>query len=172
MKGIVLVTKIELLKPNKSHTKEIINLIKKTKVLDVNSEYLYYLQTIHFKKYCCVAIDKNKVIGFVSGYIIPNNKNNTLFIWQVAVDKNYRGLGLAQKLILKIIHRKSSKNIEFIHTTVSPSNKSSVRVFEKVAQTLKTKIKKNDFLKKNDFTNSHEDEPLYKIGPFNLKEKK
>lgn len=101
-----MATKIKLLKPNKSHTKEIIKLVKDTKVLDVNSEYLYYLQSIHFKDYCCVAIDEktNKVVGFVSGYLIPNE--NTLFIWQVAVNSNYRGLGLAQKLILKIAKEK------------------------------------------------------------------
>lgn len=165
-------TKIKLVKPKKSHTKEIIKLVKDTKVLDVNSEYLYYLQTIHFKDYCCVAIDetKNKVIGFVSGYLIPNE--NSLFIWQVAVDSNYRGLGLAQRLILKIAKRKECNKINYIKTTVSPSNSSSIRVFEKVAKELNTKIKKSKFLKMKDFENSHEDEPMYTIGSFKLKGKK
>lgn len=165
-------TKIKFIKPKKFHTVEIIKLIKDTQVLDVNSEYLYYLQTTHFKDFCCVAIDekKNKVIGFVSGYLIPNEK--TLFIWQVAINSDYRGLGLAQRLILKIAKRKSCKNINFIKTTVSPSNSSSIRVFEKVAIELKTKIKKSKFLKKKDFTNAHEDEPMYTIGSFKLKGKK
>ncbi|MDD2895911.1 MAG: diaminobutyrate acetyltransferase [Aliarcobacter sp.] len=164
--------KIKFSKPKKSQTKEIIKLVKDTKILDVNSEYLYYLQTIHFNEFCCVALDetkKDKVIGFVSGYLIPNE--NSLFIWQVAVDEKYRGLGLAQRMILKIVNRKSIKKINFIKTTVSPSNQSSIRVFEKVASELNTKIKKHKFLKMKDFTNSHEDEPMYVIGSINKKDK-
>lgn len=165
-------SKIKINKPKKSQTKEIIKLVKDTKILDVNSEYLYFLQTIHFNEFCCVAVDEaknNKLIGFVSGYLIPNE--NSLFIWQVAVDKKYRGLGLAQKMILKIVNRKAMKKINFIKTTVSPSNKSSIRVFEKVAYELNTKIKKHKFLKMKDFTNSHEDEPMYVIGSINKKDK-
>ena len=164
---------IKFVKPKKSHTKEIIKLVKNTKVLDINSEYLYYLQTIHFNKFCCVAFDKkekNRVIGFVSGYLIP--EENSLFIWQVAVHEKYRGLGIATKMILKIVSRKSIEKIDFIKTTVSPNNKSSIKVFEKVAKILKTKIKKYNFLKSRDFTNSHEDEPIYIIGPINKKDKK
>jgi L-2,4-diaminobutyric acid acetyltransferase len=167
-----LSSKIKINKPKKSQTKEIIKLVKDTKILDVNSEYLYFLQTIHFNEFCCVAVDEaknNKLIGFVSGYLIPNE--NSLFIWQVAVDKKYRGLGLAQKMILKIVNRKAMKKINFIKTTVSPSNKSSIRVFEKVAYELNTKIKKHKFLKMKDFTNSHEDEPMYVIGSINKKDK-
>lgn len=165
-------SKIHFNKPKKSQTKEIIKLVKETKILDVNSEYLYYLQTIHFNKFCCVAFDeskKNNVIGFVSGYLIPNE--DSLFIWQVAVNEKYRGLGLAQRMILTIVKRKSMQKIKFIKTTVSPSNQSSIRVFEKVALALNTKLKKEKFLKMKDFTHSHEDEPMYVIGPINTKEK-
>lgn len=165
-------SKINFQKPKKSQTKEIIKLVKDTKILDVNSEYLYYLQTIHFNKFCCVAVDenkKNRVIGFVSAYLIPDE--NSLFIWQVAVNEKYRGLGLAQKMILNIANRKAMKKINYIKTTVSPSNQSSIRVFEKVANELNTKIKKHKFLKMKDFTNSHEDEPMYVIGSINKKDK-
>lgn len=165
-------SKIKFCKPKKSQTKEIIKLVKDTKILDVNSEYLYYLQTIHFNKFCCVAVDENKkdkVIGFVSGYLIPDE--NSLFIWQVAVNEKYRGLGLAQRMILNIANRKAMKKINYIKTTVSPSNQSSIRVFEKVANELNTKIKKHKFLKMKDFTNSHEDEPMYVIGTINKKDK-
>lgn len=165
-----MATKIKFQKPKKSQTKGIIKLIENSKVLDVNSEYLYYLQTIHFKEYCCVITDDKEVIGFTSGYKIPNE--DTLFIWQVTVDKKYRGQNLASKMILKIINRKSLKNIRYIKSTVSPSNLSSIKVFQKCAQELRTNIKKKKFLIKNDFNSSHEDEPLYKIGPFKLKEKK
>lgn len=62
-------------------------------------------------------------------------------------------------------------DLQFINTTVSPSNNSSIRVFEKLTEELKTKIINKSFFEKEDFNNSHEEEVLYEIGPFKLKEK-
>ncbi|RXK12829.1 diaminobutyrate acetyltransferase [Halarcobacter mediterraneus] len=155
---------ISIRKPRKQDGKKIHELVKSTKVLDVNSEYLYLLQATHFSNLCSVAICEEEVIGFVSGYMIPN-ENNTLFIWQVAVDENFRGNDLARRLILDIVQRKEL-NIKFLHTTVSPSNNSSIRVFEKVAKHYETQMTSCEFFTKEDFNNQHEEEVLYKIGPF------
>ena len=163
----MLNNKINICKPSKEQGKKIYKLVQDTKVLDVNSEYLYLLQTTHFSDICSVATYEDKVIGFVSGYMIPNEPN-TLFIWQVAVDSDFRGNDLARRLIMDIIQRKEL-NVNFLHTTVSPSNNSSIRVFEKVASHYETKMEKADFFEISDFTNQHEEEVLYKIGPFNKK---
>jgi len=159
-----------LKKPNKSFSKMIFNLVKSTKVLDVNSEYLYLLQTTHFAKTCSVAILDEKVVGFVSGYRLPD-KPNTLFIWQVAVDSKLRGQNLAKKLMMNILKRKENHDLNYIHTTVSPSNKASIRAFEKLSGDLKTKMVSKSFFEKEDFINQHEEEVLYEIGPFKIKEK-
>jgi L-2,4-diaminobutyric acid acetyltransferase len=111
-----------------------------------------------------VAVHGDKIVGFVSGYMIPNEKD-TLFIWQVAVDENYRGNDLARRLILDIVQREEL-GIDFLHTTVSPSNSSSIRVFEKVANHYETKMESVKFFEEGDFNNQHEEEVLYKIGPF------
>lgn len=158
-------SKITLIKPVKNHFNDVFNLVLDSKVLDVNSEYLYLLQTIHFPDTCSVALDNEKVVGFVSGYIIPNEKNK-LFIWQVAVDSNYRGQNIALKLIDFII-KNNENSIEFVNTTVSPSNNSSIRVFQKLANSYNCPINHIDCFKANDFINSHEDEVLYEIGPIN-----
>lgn len=150
--------------PQKENAQGIFSLVKKSKILDVNSEYLYLLQATHFKDYCSVALDDKKVIGFVSGYLIPN-ESSTLFIWQVAVDEEYRGNDLARKLILNIIKR-DKVDINFVNTTVSPSNKASLRVFEKLSNELNTNIEATKFFEVSDFENQHEEEVLYKIGPF------
>ena len=83
--------------PEKIDAKQIYDLVKKSKVLDLNSHYLYLLQTTHFKNSCSVALFENQIVGFVSGYYLPN-ENDTLFIWQVAVDENHRGKNLALNL--------------------------------------------------------------------------
>ena len=162
--------KIEIRKPQKMDAKSIFNLVKSTKVLDINSEYLYLLQSTHFDDTCAVATDGDTIVGFASGYIEPKDKSN-LFIWQVGVNENYRGQGIAKKLIEFILEHNSNKEIEYIHTTISPSNKSSENLFLKLSKELGANITLEKMFDVNDFNHAHEDEVLYKIGPLH-KEKK
>ncbi|WP_353736691.1 GNAT family N-acetyltransferase [Arcobacter sp.] len=78
--------------------------MKSVVTLDLNSQYLYLLQTTHFQNTCSVTIYNEKIVGFFSGYIIPNDKD-TLFIWQVAVSNEIRGQNLAMKIILDIFNK-------------------------------------------------------------------
>lgn len=160
--------KIYIQKPKKEYAQEIFRLIKNCKVLDVNSEYLYLLQTTHFKECCTVALCDNEVVGYVSGYKIPHHEDK-LFIWQVAIDEKLRGIGLANKLILNTLRRKINSNVRYIHTTVSPDNNSSIKMFSKLAKSLETNMKSKNFFKKEDFINQHEEEVLYEIGPIKQK---
>lgn len=153
-------------KPLKENAKDIYNLIKRGGVLDLNSEYLYLLQCTHFSETCSVVTFNDEIIGFVSGYLLPN-KSDTLFIWQVAVDERFRGQNIAFKTIMNIFN--SNENIKYILSTVSPSNKSSQRVFEKLANHFNTKIENETAFSLEDFLNSHEIEVQYLIGPINNK---
>lgn len=156
-----------LRKPDKNDSKEIFQLIKSVGTLDLNSQYLYLLQTTHFQNTCSVAIYNEKIVGFVSGYIIPDDKE-TLFIWQVAVSNEVRGQNLAMKIILDIFNKNNtSNNIKYILSTVSPSNKASQRVFEKIANKLNTKIENKTLFSIDDFFDVHEEEIQYLIGPIN-----
>ena len=122
---------IKMLNPKKENAKEIFTLIKDTKILDLNSEYLYLLQTTHFSDYCCVALLENKVVGFVSGYIHPQHAD-VYFVWQVGVDSSMRGQGLASQMILNVLNRENLKNINYVHTTISQSNLASQKEFKKI----------------------------------------
>ncbi len=156
-----------LRKPDKNDSKEIFQLIKSVGTLDLNSQYLYLLQTTHFQNTCSVAIYNEKIVGFVSGYIIPDDKE-TLFIWQVAVSNEVRGQNLAMKIILDIFNKNNtSNNIKYILSTVSPSNIASQRVFEKIANKLNTKIENKTLFSIDDFFDAHEEEIQYLIGPIN-----
>ena len=161
-------TRYTIREPEKNDAKHIYDLVKKSKVLDLNSQYLYLLQSTHFKNSCSVALFENQIIGFVSGYYLPN-ENDSLFIWQVAVDENHRGKNLALNLIDNIVSR---KNIRYLISTVTPSNISSQIVFEKFAKKYEANIKKNTLFFIEDFIDSHEEEVQFKIGPIKIKEKK
>jgi L-2,4-diaminobutyric acid acetyltransferase len=155
---------IILRKPEKRDAKQIHILVKKTKILDVNSEYLYLLQATHFRDTCCVAQVDHEIVGFVSGYICPQD-NDVFFVWQVGVDDRYRGKNMAGKMIAHLLGSESLKGIKYIHTTISPSNKASQRVFHKLANELHTAISEEIMFEVSDFNHAHEDEVLYKIGP-------
>lgn len=157
-------SKIIIKNPVKSNAKQIYSLAKKTKILDVNSEYLYLLQTTHFKDTCCVAQIDDEVFGFVSGYIHPQH-SDIFFVWQVGVDNTLRGKNIAGQMIAYLLETKFLKGIKYIHTTISPSNKASQRVFQKLATKLNTTIKEEPMFEIKDFHNAHEDEMLYTIGP-------
>ncbi len=162
---------IKMLNPKKENAKEIFTLIKDTKILDLNSEYLYLLQTTHFSDYCCVALLEDRVVGFVSGYIHPQQAD-VYFVWQVGVDSGMRGQGLASQMILNILNRDNLKNINYVHTTISPSNKASQRVFEKLAKKFNVDVEKEILFEIKDFCNGHEEEVLYTIGPIKKKKEK
>lgn len=155
---------VKLLKPQKENAKEIFTLVKNTKILDVNSEYLYLLQSTHFSDYCCIALVEDKIVGFVSGYIHPQY-DDVYFVWQVGVDSSMRGQGLASQMIVNILNRDHLKDINYIHTTISPSNKASQRVFEKLTKEFNVDVEKETIFEIEDFCHGHEEEVLYKIGP-------
>ena len=153
--------------PQKKDAKKIVDLIKSGGTLDLNSEYLYLLQTTHFNETCSVAVYEDEIIGFVSGYLLPKEEEK-LFIWQVAVSSKFRGQNLAKRIIMDIFNRNNSKKqIKYILSTVSPSNKSSQRVFEKVANDFDTNIKNETLFSLDDFIDAHEIEVQYTIGPIN-----
>lgn len=152
-------------KPQKNDAKEIVNLIKTGGTLDINSEYLYLLQSTHFNETCSVATYEDEIIGFVSGYLVPNEEEK-LFIWQVAVSSKFRGQNLAMQIIMDIFNRNNSiKEIKYILSTVSPSNESSQKVFEKIAKHFDTKIENKTLFSLDDFIDAHEIEVQYLIGP-------
>ena len=79
-------------------------LIARCPPLDRNSLYCNLLQCAHFSATSALAEQEGKVIGFASGYRLPDEPE-TLFIWQVAVDRIARGRALGKHLIFDILSR-------------------------------------------------------------------
>jgi len=142
-------------------------LIDKCKPLDLNSCYAYLLLCRDFSGTCAVFRPEDEVLAFVSGYV-PPGKPDTLFIWQVAVAAELRGLGMAKKLILDILSRDICSGVRFIETTVSPSNQASSALFRSLSSHLAAPLEKQGGFEIDHFPDSgHEAEILFRIGPFN-----
>jgi len=142
--------------------------------LDVNSEYAYMLHGLHHSDSCIVVEIDNRAAGFVSGYRLSKRMpdgwisfDRHLFIWQIAVRPDCRGIGLAKAMLLALIQRPENQNIRFLEATISPLNKASLAVFGHIATVMNADIQAIGKLDKESFGNLHEEEVIYRIGPLN-----
>lgn len=155
---------ISFLNPVCDDAPQIYELIKSSPPLDLNSRYAYMLVATHFAATSIVAKVEDQVVGVVSAYCLPESPQ-TLFVWQVAVDSSMRGKGLAKQLLEHVL--KKSPNARWIETTITPSNSASQKLFKSIAKTLHANVEVLPFFSKSLFKeDAHEDEELYRIGPF------
>ena len=157
---------IHFRKPEIPDARSIELLIRQSPPLDVNSLYCYLLLCAHFSQTCVVTCDVTRICGFISAYIRPEQQD-TLFVWQVAVQKEYRGKGIAGSMLFELLNRSYSRPLRYLETTVGPSNHSSKALFSSLAETLRTPLVQSVLFSADHFGQQvHEEEVLFRIGPF------
>ena len=157
---------IELVQPTAELGATVHKLISECPPLDTNSMYCNLLQSSHFAETAVAAVLENELVGFISGYRIPQ-RPETLFVWQVAVGEKARGQGLAGRMLKEILLREQNRDIKRIETTITPDNKASWALFESLARKLDTEISSIVmFDRKQHFADQHDTEMLVKVGPF------
>lgn len=137
---------------------------KDSKVLDVNSSYSYVLWCHDFANTSIVAEVDGRAVGFVTGYRRSTDPS-TLMVWQVAVDDAYRGHGIAGTMLHRLFDRAQRKGVVAMHTTISPDNAASQRLFESVAAARGLRFERRDLFGADDFPDSHLPEDLYMLEP-------
>lgn len=152
-------------------------LVQRCQPLDTNSVYVYLLLGCHFRDTCVVAERDQEVVGFVSAYIPPRQRE-ALFVWQVAVDAVARGQGLAGRMLDELLGRPACAEVSYLETTVTPSNEPSRRLFQALARRLGTECRTSVLFPSELFSGAdseesadagappHEAEELLRIGPF------
>lgn len=156
---------ITLRKPNPEDGSSVFALIERCKPLDTNSMYCNLLQCSHFRNTAVLAEEQGELIGFISGYLLPEQPD-TLFVWQVAVAKEARGLGLASRMLKELVDR-LSPGVRHLHTSITPGNEASWNTFRRLAKDLNAPLNERVmFDKEQHFNGEHETEMLVHIGPF------
>ncbi|MGM0585941.1 MAG: diaminobutyrate acetyltransferase [Pseudomonadota bacterium] len=141
-------------------------LIKDCAPLDRNSLYCNLLQCDHFADTCVVVELEGEIVGWVSGYIVPD-QTDTLFVWQVAVSEKARGLGLARRMIDHILDREVCEGVEKINTTITRDNAASWALFRSVAARREAPLERDAHFTRDDhFEGRHDTEYMVTIGPF------
>lgn len=141
----------------------IYRLVEHSPPLDLNSSYNYHLLSHHFADTCVVAEINGQVVGFLSAYLMPGD-GETLFVWQIAVDREMRGRKIARLMLSSVLSRPECARVRHLETTVNPSNKVSRRLFESYARDWGGRIEEDVFLEEDAFEDaSHESEILLRI---------
>ncbi|MBW5420847.1 diaminobutyrate acetyltransferase [Streptomyces sp. BG9H] len=138
-----------------------------SKVLDLNSSYSYLLWCRDFAATSVVARDAaGDAAGFITGYIRPE-RPETLMVWQVAVDHDQRGRGLAGALLDGLTAKVArGRRLTTIETTIAPSNTASERLFLSYARRHGASVERRTLFDAGLFPDDgHEPEVLYRIGP-------
>ncbi|MFG3024712.1 diaminobutyrate acetyltransferase [Streptomyces sp. NPDC048254] len=138
-----------------------------SELLDLNSLYTYLLWCRDFAKTSLVARDNGGTpIAFVTGYIRPD-RPDTLFVWQIAVDSEYRGRGLAGEILDALTERVASTHgVKAVEATVTPDNIASDKLFTSYAQRRQATLHRIVLFDSSLFSDStHQSEVLYRITP-------
>ena len=153
-------------KPRSTDGLAVNRLIADCPPLDTNSVYCNLLQCSHFAD-TSIAVERDgELVGFISGYR-PPAKPETLFVWQVAVSPNARGIGLGKRMLATLAERLRPAGVKFIDTTITPDNEASWALFRSVARQFGADTAEDPFfLGDEHFGGNHADEILLRIGPF------
>ncbi len=139
-------------------------LARESGVLEENAEYTYHMFSHFFAEACVIAEVDGTPAGFIAGFR-PPDRPDAVFVWQIAVDPDHRGQGLAATMLHGLLHR-LSPDVQFLEATVTPSNEASQRTFRKIARDLDTLCNETVLFPGERFDGpSHEDEVLFRIGP-------
>ncbi|MDK3017079.1 diaminobutyrate acetyltransferase [Pseudodonghicola flavimaris] len=122
-----------LRKPQAEDGGAIWDLVRDCKPLDENSMYCNLIQCDHFRDTCVVAERGDDLLGWVSGYVMPS-QDDTLFVWQVAVSPEARGLGLGSRMLEHILNRDACADVSRMQTTITRDNQASWALFSRFAK--------------------------------------
>lgn len=163
---ITKLDRITLREPDARDGAAVARLVAACPPLDHNSTYCNLLQCSHFANTSVAAFDGEQMVGFISGYLIPN-RPDTLFVWQVAVAETARGLGLATAMIANILDRPANHDVRWIETTITETNEASWTLFKRYAHKRNAPFEQDIlFHRDKHFHGQHDTEFLLRIGPF------
>ncbi|MDV6014436.1 diaminobutyrate acetyltransferase [Haloechinothrix sp. LS1_15] len=157
---------LEIDHPCKADAAAMWRLARDSGVLDVNSSYAYLLCCHHFAGTSVVARRGGDVVGFLTGFDDPTAED-TVFLWQMAIDVDNRGSGLAGELVDTLATRLLARGTRYLTMSITPGNGASQAVFKSFSVRWNTELHTSRLFESTDFPEDgeHEPEDLYRIGP-------
>lgn len=141
-------------------------LVSASDALDTNSCYAYLLLCSDFSNTCLVSYDRERLAGFVVGYI-PPNRPDVVFVWQIGVAPSYRGRGIGKELLSRLVDRAAADGRRYLEATITPGNQASQSLFRSLAESRGWAFATHEHFEAKMFGDAaHEPEFTIRIGPF------
>lgn len=147
---------------------ELWRIARDSRVLDLNSSYAYLLWCRDFAGTSLVARVGGRVVGFVIGFTRPTEPG-TVVVWQIAVDAEQRGRGLAAALLDGLAAMLAPRGVRTVETTISPDNAASIALFTAFARRHRADVDRAELFGADHFPDAHGAEDLYRIGPLDTR---
>lgn len=152
--------------PRSTDGAKVWSLIGATAALDDNSLYCNLLQATHFASTCAIVEQDGKVVGWLSGYI-PPDEPDTYFVWQVCVSDAARGQALGRRLIGEVLARPVCRSVTTLKCTITHDNEPSWGLFGGIARKLDAQMRQVEMFDRHaHFEDRHDSEYGVSIGPF------
>jgi len=132
--------------------------------LDLNSPYTYLMWCRDFSATSVVARAGADTVGFITGYRRPD-ADDTLFVWQVAVDPAYRGQRIGVTMLMSIGDVMKRLGCQYMEATVTPDNEASAAMFASFARAHGAPLARSECFDSSLFPENHQPEDLIRIGP-------
>ena len=163
---------IQIRAPRLDDGAELWRIARDSQTLDLNTSYAYVLWARDFSATSRIALVDDAPAGFIIGYRRPS-RPDCLFIWQVAVDERFRGLGLAGRLLQDVVDDPSADvPVRTVETTITDDNAASQQLFRGFARrwddapmTVVPLFESAHFTPAGETGEHHAPERLYTIGP-------
>ena len=151
--------------PELSDATAVLDLVTASAELDGNSLYCYLLMCHHFRETSVVALAGDKLVGFIMGYVVPDDPS-TLFVWQIAVAGAAARRGIASAMLHQVVTRPALQKVRYLEATVTPSNQASAALFKSFATGAAAPCQTSEIFGSELFGGTaHEAEIRYRIGP-------
>ncbi|QEV16270.1 diaminobutyrate acetyltransferase [Streptomyces alboniger] len=136
-------------------------LVRDTANLDTNSPHFYLMWCRDFAASSIVASSEEDLCGFTAGFTRPDSPD-TLFVWQTAVSPLWQGVGLAGRMLDRLV----ADTYRFVECTITPDNQASDRYMHAFARNRQAALQQRPLFPSEDFPEpGHDPEILYRIGP-------
>ncbi len=153
-----------LRQPTERDASRVWRLLERTGGLERNSCYAYLLLCSDFAGTCLVAERDGELLGFVLGYR-PPARPDEMFVWQIGVAPEARGMGLGTQLLAAVLQQPACKDVRFLTANVSPDIEASRRTFAALAKQRGVAFEVAPRFGAALFPEPHPDEDQVRIGP-------
>jgi len=112
----------EIRSPVLEDTKQIINLVRESGKLDVNSAFYYALWIKEWSDTCAVAVSNGCIVGVLTGFVRPTNPS-VYFSWQACISPTTDESNLAFCLYKYVLDPLIIRGVTHLETTVDRTNR-------------------------------------------------